>query len=74
MLLSAPLARNRWVIAGGLGTIGAVAVMTVLFGAGTGLGQPIVGAWDPVGIVACLVIASGGVVLEAWRMAHRDVD
>jgi len=38
------------------------------------LGQPMVGAWDPVGIVACLVIAVGGVLLGAWGMSRRDVD
>jgi ABC-2 type transport system permease protein len=38
------------------------------------IGQPMVGAWDPVGIVACLVIAVGGVLLGAWGMARRDVD
>jgi ABC-2 type transport system permease protein len=38
------------------------------------IGQPMVGAWDPIGIVACLVIAVGGVLLGAWGMARRDVD
>lgn len=151
LLLATPLARSRWVVAGGRGAFGAVAVMTVLFGAGIGLGaglagsdpvgpiigsvvlglyagamvgvglaigglwrtslaaeltaavvmatflldlvapalklpdwvrqlsltahlgQPMVGAWDPVGIVACLAIAAGGVALGAWGMARRDV-
>ena len=38
------------------------------------IGQPMVGAWDPIGIVGCLVIAVGGVLLGAWVMARRDVD
>ena len=38
------------------------------------LGQPMVGIWDPVGIIACLGIAAGGVLLGAWGMARRDVD
>jgi len=38
------------------------------------IGQPMVGAWDPVGIIACLGIAAGGVLLGAWGMARRDVD
>jgi ABC-2 type transport system permease protein len=38
------------------------------------IGQPMVGAWDPIGIVGCLVIAVGGVLLGAWGMARRDVD
>jgi len=152
MVLATPMARARWVIAGGIGAIPAIVVMTVLFAAGVGLGaasggvaagdpmigsaalglyaaaivgvgvavgglwrtslaaeiaalvvvatylidlvapplklpdwlhqlaltahlgQPMVGAWDPVGIVACLVIAVGGVLLGAWGMGRRDVD
>jgi len=38
------------------------------------LGQPMTGAWDPVGIVACVAIAAGGVLLGAWGMSRRDVD
>jgi ABC-2 type transport system permease protein len=37
------------------------------------LGQPMVGRWDLVGVVACLVIAVGGVLLGAWGMRRRDV-
>jgi ABC-2 type transport system permease protein len=37
------------------------------------LGEPMVGVWDPVGIVACLVIAFGGLLLGAWGMRRRDV-
>jgi ABC-2 type transport system permease protein len=152
MVLTTPMARARWVIAGGIGAIMAIAVMTVLFAAGVGLGaasggvaagdpmigsaalglyaaaivgvgvavgglwrtplaaeitalmvvatylidlvapplklpdwvhqlaltahlgQPMVGAWDPVGILACLAIAVGGVLLGAWGMSRRDVD
>ncbi len=151
MVLTTPLARARWVIAGGIGAIMAIAVMTVLFAAGVGLGaasggvaagepmvgsialglyaaaivgvgvavgglwrtsvaadiaalvvvatylidliapplklpdwvhqlaltahigQPMVGAWDPVGIIACLVLAAGGVALGAWGTARRDI-
>ena len=39
----------------------------------THLGQPMVGRWDPVGIVACVVIAVGGIALGAWGMTRRDV-
>jgi ABC-2 type transport system permease protein len=152
MVLTTPMARARWAIAGGIGAILAIVVMTVLFAAGVGLGaasggvaagdpmvgsaalglyaaaivgvgvavgglwrtslaaeiaalvvvatylvdlvapplklpdwlhqlaltahlgQPMVGAWDPIGIVACLVIAVGGVLLGAWGMGRRDVD
>jgi ABC-2 type transport system permease protein len=37
------------------------------------LGQPMIGVWDPSGIVACLAIAVGGVLLGAWGMRRRDV-
>jgi putative exporter of polyketide antibiotics len=37
------------------------------------LGQPMVGRWDPVGIVACLVIAVGGIAIGAWGMTRRDI-
>ncbi len=37
------------------------------------MGQPMLGTWDPVGIVACLAIAFGGIGLGAWGMTRRDV-
>ena len=37
------------------------------------LGQPMIGVWDPVGVVLCLVIAVGGVLLGAWGMSRRDL-
>ena len=40
----------------------------------THMGQPMTGAWDPVGIVACVVIAVGGIALGAWGFARRDVN
>lgn len=151
MVLTTPMARARWAIAGGVAAILAIAVMTVLFALGIGLGaasggvaagepmigsaalgfyaaaivgvgvavgglwrtslaaeiaalvvvatylidlvapplklpdwvhqlaltahlgQPMVGTWDPVGIVACIVIAVGGVALGAWGIAQRDI-
>jgi len=151
MLLATPLARARWVIAGGAGAFGAVVVMTVLIAIGIGvgaassgveaggamagstalgvyalavvgvgvavgglwrtslaaeiaaalvtatflvdllapplklpewfhrlaltanMGQPMVGTWDVGGIVACLVLAAGGVVVGAWGITRRDV-
>ena len=39
----------------------------------THLGQPMMGVWDATGIVACVVIAIGGVLLGAWGMSRRDV-
>ena len=37
------------------------------------LGQPMIGGWDWSGIVACLVLAVGGLILSAWGLSRRDV-
>jgi len=37
------------------------------------MGQPMVGAWDPAGIVACLVLAVGGLLLGGVGMRRRDI-
>jgi putative exporter of polyketide antibiotics len=37
------------------------------------MGQPMVGLWDPAGMVACLVIGAIGLGLGAWGMGRRDV-
>jgi ABC-2 type transport system permease protein len=37
------------------------------------LGQPMVGVWDPAGIVACVVLAVGGIALGAWGIGRRDI-
>ena len=37
------------------------------------MGQPMVGAWDPVGVVACLLLAAGGTALGTWGFARRDL-
>jgi ABC-2 type transport system permease protein len=150
ILLATPMARARWVVAGGAAALVATAAMTVLFAAGIGLGsasggldfgdamlgcaalglyaaaivgvgfavgglwrtslaaeiaalfvvatylldlvapplnldalhqfaltahmgQPMIGQWDGLGVVACLVIAVGGILLGAWGMSRRDV-
>jgi len=36
-------------------------------------GTPMLGQWDPVGIVACLALAIGGTVLGAWGIRRRDI-
>jgi ABC-2 type transport system permease protein len=36
-------------------------------------GQPMVGVWDPVGIVAALALAIGGVLIGAWGFSRRDL-
>jgi ABC-2 type transport system permease protein len=37
------------------------------------MGQPMVGAWDPMGIVLCVALAVGGTLVGAWGMTRRDV-
>lgn len=37
------------------------------------LGQPLLGDWDVPGMVACAVLAIGGVVVGAWGLNRRDV-
>jgi len=150
-LLTTPMARARWVVAGGAAALLAIVAMTLLFAAGVGLGsasgglaageamlgcaalglyaaaivgvgfavggiwrtslaaeiaalvvvatymldllapalslpdavhqlaltahlgQPMIGQWDATGVVACLVIAIGGILVGAWGMGRRDV-
>jgi ABC-2 type transport system permease protein len=150
-VLTTPLARARWVVAGGIAALVAVGGMTVLFAAGVGLGsatgglaageamlgcaalglyaaaivgvgfavgglwrtslaaeiaalvvvatylldlvapplklpdwihqlaltahmgQPMIGQWDPAGVVACIAIAGAGILIGAWGMSRRDV-
>ena len=37
------------------------------------LGQPMTGAWDGWGLIACAALAVGGLVVGAWGMCRRDV-
>ena len=39
----------------------------------THLGEPMIGAWDGAGMIACLALALGGLMLGAWGMSRRDV-
>jgi ABC-2 type transport system permease protein len=36
-------------------------------------GEPMVGSWDLVGVVACLVLFVGGTIVGAWGIRRRDV-
>ncbi len=36
-------------------------------------GEPMIGRWDPVGVVLCVAIAFAGIALGAWGMSRRDV-
>ncbi len=37
------------------------------------MGEPMVGSWETAGILACLTLAIGGLLLGAWGMNRRDV-
>lgn len=37
------------------------------------MGQPMIGIWDPAGIVASIVLAVGGIAIGAWGVARRDI-
>ena len=36
-------------------------------------GEPMIGAWEPVGIVASLVLAVGGLLVGVWGFSRRDL-
>jgi ABC-2 type transport system permease protein len=36
-------------------------------------GAPMIGSWDPIGIVASLALAIGGLAIGAWGFARRDL-
>jgi ABC-2 type transport system permease protein len=152
LLLTTPMSRARWAVAGGLGVMAAIAVMTAIITTGIGigsmlaggdvatpilgsvvlglyaaalagiglavgglvrtsiaaetvagivivtfvidiiapalkwpdwvhqlalsshLGQPMIGTWDWPGMIACVVIALGGVALAGFGIARRDVE
>ena len=152
MLLTTPMSRARWAVAGGLGVMAAIAVMTAIIALGIGigsvlaggdvatpilgslvlglyaaalagiglavgglfrtsiagetvagivivtfvidflapalkwpdwvhqlalsshLGQPMIGTWDWPGMIACAVIALGGVALAGFGIGRRDVE
>ena len=37
------------------------------------LGQPILGAWEPFGLLLCAGLAGGGIAVGAWGMRRRDL-
>ena len=39
----------------------------------THVGKPMIGQWDPVGIVLCVAIAVAGIGIGAWGVRRRDV-
>lgn len=75
MILATPLARARWVIAGGIAAILASVVMTVLFAAGIGLGAAAggVAVGDAMigsavlGLYAAAIVGIGVAIGGLWR-------
>jgi ABC-2 type transport system permease protein len=75
MLLGTPLARSRWVLGGGIGAFVAVAVMTMGFAAGIGLGAASAGidtggamtGTAMLGLYAAAVVGLGIAVGGLWR-------
>jgi ABC-2 type transport system permease protein len=37
------------------------------------IGQPMLGVWDPVGLIACIALFVGGTAIGAWGFARRDL-
>ena len=37
------------------------------------MGQPMIGVWDPAGIVACVALAVGGLWLGGAGVRRRDI-
>jgi len=75
LLLSAPVTRLRWVLAGGIGAILAVAVTTAVYAAGIGLGSAFAGS-DVVtpmagtialGCYAAAIVEIGVAIGGLWR-------
>jgi len=74
-VLSVPMSRARWVITGGIAALVAVAVLTVLFAIGVGLGS-LAGGLDPtnamvgcaaLGLYAAAIVGIGFAVGGLWR-------
>jgi putative exporter of polyketide antibiotics len=36
-------------------------------------GEPMLGNWDPIGILASLALAFGGLLIGAWGFSRRDL-
>jgi ABC-2 type transport system permease protein len=75
MILATPLARARWVVAGGIAALLAIVVMTVLFAVGIGLGAASGGVavgdamigCAVLGLYAASVVGVGVAVGGVWR-------
>ena len=68
-LLTTPMSRIRWAIAGGLGLFGAIGLLTALLAAGVGLGAAITGGDVATPILGTLVLGAYGAALAGIGMA-----
>jgi ABC-2 type transport system permease protein len=69
MLLSAPMSRLRWMLAGGLGLYVAIVVMTVVVAIGVGLGSALAGGDVATPIVGTVVIGLYALALAGIGVA-----
>jgi polyether ionophore transport system permease protein len=69
MLLTMPMSRTRWAIAGGLGVFGAIALMTAIIVAGIGLGSVIAGGDVLTPILGSLVLGLYALALAGIGLA-----
>ncbi|HEY6571631.1 MAG TPA: hypothetical protein VIZ22_15165 [Candidatus Limnocylindrales bacterium] len=72
-LLSTPLSRARWAIAGGAGLFGAIVVMTLVIMIGIGIGSGIAGGDVATPIVGTVVLGLYGLALAGIGMAVGGV-
>ncbi len=74
-VLAAPVARHRWVVAGGVAALLAIVVTTILFAAGIGLGSAVGGlpsgdamlGCAALGLYAAAIVGVGVAVGGLWR-------
>jgi len=69
MLLSTPMSRIRWAIAGGLGVFGAIGVLTAIIALGVGLGSVITGGDIATPIAGSVIIGLYGLALAGVGLA-----
>jgi ABC-2 type transport system permease protein len=69
MLLTTPMARARWAIAGGLGVFAAIALFTALLATGIGLGAAIGGGDIGTPIIGTVVLGLYGLALAGIGLA-----
>jgi ABC-2 type transport system permease protein len=69
MLLTTPMARARWAIAGGLGVFAAIALFTALLATGIGLGAAIGGGDVGTPIIGTVVLGLYGLALAGIGLA-----